>query len=211
MTTTTLQGTTAEIRGARTVSAETKHKQAPVYDFGMPRALWSEVLPGLWQGGTDDDDVVNRSARRPGVTLSDFGFVATLYASANPVDWFVIEMRFGIYDSDMADFDAADLLDIVAVTHRQWKAGKQVLVRCQAGLNRSGLVMALVLIREGYSADDAIDLIRQRRGSSALCNRRFVAWLRETDIELWRATFTGTTGGPQPKPRWNESRDATAS
>ena len=173
--------------GTRATSAETKRKEAPVYDFGMPRALWSEVLPGLWQGGTDDADVVDRSRRFPGIALSEFGFVATMYASANPVDWFVKEMRFGFWDSNMADFDPADLLDIVSVTHRQWKAGKQVLVRCQAGLNRSGLVMALVLIREGYTADDAIALIRKRRGSSALCNHRFEAWLRLVDAEEWRA------------------------
>lgn len=47
--------------------------------------------------------------------------------------------------------------------------------------------MALVLIRQGNSADDAIDLIRKRRGSSALFNRKFAAWMRETDVELWRA------------------------
>jgi hypothetical protein len=175
------------IIGTRSTSAETKHKEAPVYDFGMPMALWSEGLPGLWQGGTDDADVVDRSSRHPGVGLRDFEFVATMYASANPVDWFVKEMRFGFWDSNMADFDPADLLDIVTVTHRQWKAGTQVLVRCQAGLNRSGLVMALVLIREGYTADDAIALIRMRRGSSALCNHQFVAWLRQTNVEMWRA------------------------
>lgn len=60
-------------------------------------------------------------------------------------------------------------------------------MRCQAGLNRSGLVMALVLIREGYTADEAIALIRLRRGSAALCNHQFVAWLRQVDVEAWRA------------------------
>jgi hypothetical protein len=37
--------------------------------------------------------------------------------------------------------------------------------------------------REGYTADDAIALIRKRRGSSALCNHQFVAWLRRADVE----------------------------
>ena len=185
--TTFTETTGTTIIGTRSASAERKRKEPPVYDFGMPSALWSEMLPGLWQGGTDDADVVDRSRRFPGIALNDFGFVATVYASANPVDWFVQEMRFGFWDSNMADFNPADLLDIVSVTHRQWKAGKQVLVRCQAGLNRSGLVMALVLIREGYAPDDAIDLIRERRGSSALCNRSFEAWLRQVDVEDWRA------------------------
>ena len=47
--------------------------------------------------------------------------------------------------------------------------------------------MALVLIREGYTADDAIALIRKRRGSSVLCTRRFVAWRWQVGIEARRA------------------------
>lgn len=172
------------IENAPTTSLD--HLQAPVHVPQWPLDLWSEVLPGLWQGGTDDADVVHESYRSIGVTTADFDFVATMYASANPVDWFVREMRFGFYDSDMSDFDTDDLLDIVRVTHRQWKAGNRVLIRCQAGLNRSGLVMALVLIREGYTAKDAIDLIRAKRAEMALCNHAFEAWLRETDPELWR-------------------------
>jgi len=166
--------------------SELAAKEAPVHLAVWPLALWSEVLPGLWQGGTDDADVVKAGRRQTGISTDDFDFVATMYASANPVDWFVREMRFGFYDSDMSDFDTADLLDIVRITHRQWKAGNRVLVRCQAGLNRSGLVMALVLIREGYTPDEAINLIRSKRAQMALCNETFEAWLRDTDITMWR-------------------------
>ena len=161
--------------------------EAPVYEVHYPSTLWSEILPGLWQGGTDDGDVYRYGNGVSGVTTEDFDFVATMYASANPVDWFVHEMRFGFYDHDMSDFDTESLRDIVAITHRQWKAGKRVLVRCQAGLNRSGLVMALVLIREGYSADEAIHLIRSQRGQAALCNHTFERWLLSTDVEMWRS------------------------
>ena len=52
-----------------------------------------------------------------------------------------------------------------------------VLVRCWMGLNRSGLVVALVLMRLGYSAADAIDLIRTQRSRFALCNPLFVQYL----------------------------------
>ena len=105
------------------INVDKSHREAPDYDFEFPRALWSEVLPGLWQGGTDDDDLVHYAARRRGVALEDFEFVATLFGDANPVGWFVKEMRFGIHDSNMEDFDIADLHDIVEITHRQWKAG----------------------------------------------------------------------------------------
>ena len=161
--------------------------EAPVYEVYYPTALWSEILPGLWQGGTDDADVVRYGNGNSGVTNKDFDFVATLYASANPVDWFVHEMRFGFYDHDMNDFQVEALYDIVRITHRQWKSGNRVLVRCQAGLNRSGLVMALVLIRDGYTAADAIQLIRTQRGNAALCNSTFESWLLQTDVECWRS------------------------
>jgi protein-tyrosine phosphatase len=46
--------------------------------------------------------------------------------------------------------------------------------RCQAGVNRSGLVMALTLMRHGLSATDAISVIRERCGPAALSNRHFV-------------------------------------
>lgn len=52
-----------------------------------------------------------------------------------------------------------------------------VLVRCKAGMNRSGLVVARTLIERGFRPEEAIDLIRRRRHRRALNNRAFVAWL----------------------------------
>jgi hypothetical protein len=155
----------------------------------FPNALWSEILPGLWQGGTDYDDVIGHAAIGLRPTKSEFDSVYTLYGSANPADWGMKEVRFAFYDSDMRDFDPqSDLWLPVAEAHADWRAGKRVLIRCQAGLNRSGLVMALVLIREGYSPSDAIDLIRTQRGYEALCNHHFEQWLLESaDLGYWRS------------------------
>jgi protein-tyrosine phosphatase len=58
-------------------------------------------------------------------------------------------------------------------------SGEKVAARCQAGWNRSGLIIALVLLKEGYSADEAISLIRERRSPNALCNPHFVAYIKE--------------------------------
>jgi hypothetical protein len=139
--------------------------------------LWSEVLPGLWQGGTHDDDVVYYKTSGVGITASDFDFVTTLYASANPVDWFVQEIRYGIYDGNMKDFDIEELVGVVNMTHRAWKKGKRTLIRCQAGWNRSGLVTALVMMKEGHTAEEAIAILREKRSPFALCNATFEAWL----------------------------------
>ena len=61
--------------------------------------------------------------------------------------------------------------------HQRWASGQQVLIRCQAGLNRSGLLTALVLMLAGLDAADAIDLIRAKRSEIALFNDDFVDWL----------------------------------
>jgi len=55
------------------------------------------------------------------------------------------------------------------------------LVHCQAGLNRSGLVAALALIKMGRSAKDAIALLRERRSPVVLCNPSFERWLLAQD------------------------------
>lgn len=52
-----------------------------------------------------------------------------------------------------------------------------VLVHCEQGLNRSGLVVALSLMKRGLTADDAIYRVRQSRPGS-LFNEKFCAWLR---------------------------------
>ncbi len=56
------------------------------------------------------------------------------------------------------------------------KAG-HVLVHCQMGLNRSGIVVALALIKSGMKPKAAIDLLRSRRHPQVLSNPVFEAWL----------------------------------
>jgi protein-tyrosine phosphatase len=157
--------------------------------------MWSEVLPGLWQGGTDDWDVMGTRLlpqydKVPRITKKDFDTVVTLYAAAKPVDWHVRELRFGMWDSNLADVDFEDLFDLVDMAYSDWIRGKRVLIRCQAGWNRSGLIMALVLIRDGYEPAEAISLIRRERSPYALCNPDFVSYLMDgMDPEDWRGSF----------------------
>ena len=165
--------------------------QAPAYEnlHDDNKTLWSEILPNLWQGGTDDYDVMSMGrpvSENPFITKVHFDTVVTLYASARPVDWFVREIRYGFWDHDMKDFNSEDLFDIVRVAHTDWKNGRRVLIRCQAGWNRSGLITALVLIREGYSARDAIDMQRKRRSEWVLCNEHFERWLLDVNALEWQ-------------------------
>jgi hypothetical protein len=169
---------------------ETNEGYAPAHEIdSWDFPLHSEILPGLWVGGTDDLDTIEYSGNLhapKAITKKDFDAVVTLYAWANPVDWMVEEMRFGFYDSDVDHIDREALASAVGFARRKWQAGKKVLIRCQAGLNRSGLTAALVLMQSGYTADEAITLLRDKRSKYVLCNGEFEAFLRtlnETDNE----------------------------
>jgi protein-tyrosine phosphatase len=58
---------------------------------------------------------------------------------------------------------------------------RRVLVTCNAGRNRSGLVTGFALMDLGVRADDAIVLIRKARGDDALSNAFFVKLLYSCD------------------------------
>jgi hypothetical protein len=169
---------------------ETNEGYAPAHeivDWDFP--LWSEILPNLWVGGTDDDDTIEDSANihtSRNITKDEFDAVVTLYAWANPVDWMVEELRFGFYDSGISHIDMGALHRAASFAVDQVRDGNKVLIRCQAGLNRSGLTAALALIQMGYKPEDAINLLREKRSKYVLCNgefEEFVRTLNETDNE----------------------------
>lgn len=174
-------------------------------EYGL-RDLWTEIVPGLWTGGTHDDDTVGnaREAKHSwtnGFMVIDdaeigpdeFDAVVTLYAWARPVEWLVEEYRWGIFDSPTAEIDPETVRDVVIWAHKRWKSGKKVLLRCQAGLSRSAFLTALVLVRDGYDVQQAIDKIRHERSGYCLnvngSSRKgtFTKMLLDTDPEFWRA------------------------
>jgi protein-tyrosine phosphatase len=140
--------------------------------------LYSMIAPNLFQGGTDDLDVIHlaQTNNRPRTDLP-FDAIVTMYAWARPADWKVQEFRYGVPDASITDIDLDRLRQAVEFGYDRWKSGDRVLVRCQAGLNRSGLVLALILIKDGLKPAEAIARIRDNRGEDALFNRDFYNWL----------------------------------
>ena len=140
--------------------------------------LYSMIAPNLFQGGTDDLDVIHlaQTNNRPRTDLP-FDAIVTMYAWARHADWNIQEFRYGVPDAAITDIDLNRLRQAVEFGHDRWKAGDRVLIRCQAGLNRSGLVLALILIKDGLTPQEAINTIRENRGPDALFNENFHAWL----------------------------------
>jgi hypothetical protein len=145
--------------------------------------LESKILGELYQGGTDDEKTTFRGQKRL-PTVGDprpFDSVVSLCAYTLPVGWLVKEMRFAFPDGPLEPWTIPEIEAIADWAHRQWKAGDRVLIRCQAGMNRSSLITAMVLMKEGLSSDEAIDLIRKQRSEYCLSNQHFVEYLKNRD------------------------------
>lgn len=143
-----------------------------------PIPLYSKILPNLYMGGTHRDDL---GAQDDGVTsehLIGFDAVVSLDASSKPAGSEVNEKRYSLIDGDLNGPDAANLVEVANWAHQHWKSGSNTLIRCHFGMNRSGLVTTLVLMKEGYSATDAIALIREKRSPRCIDNRYFENWLK---------------------------------
>jgi protein-tyrosine phosphatase len=148
-------------------------------------SLVSEILPNLYMGGTDDYDIVQFGKKLPELhEREEFDAVVTCYSYAQPMSWYVHENRYGFADGPLNPETFAKAKELASWLHSEWKAGAKCLSRCQAGLNRSGLVIALVLMMDGYSADEAIFLIREKRDRNALFNPDFVRKLQTLPLEV---------------------------
>ena len=106
----------------------------------LPNELVTMIAPGLYPGRHRRrrlDRHGDRAASRD--DASGFDAVVTLFAWALPCSWGVEELRYGFPD---AHPDLADMTRVVAAArwaHERWVSGDRVLIRCQAGLDRSGL------------------------------------------------------------------------
>lgn len=147
---------------------------------------WDEITPGLWLGGIHCQ-FGNGHPGTDGNCLpgSEFDVVMSLYhdPSYDP-DPDVEHHTYRIADADL-DVEHHTHLDSLAdLVEADVKLGKKVLVRCQAGINRSSLIVALVLIRNGWTADDAIRHMRQKRSPYVLFNKSFVEYIRSVEARL---------------------------
>lgn len=143
-----------------------------------PKELHTEIVPGLWMGGTADDDYIDTAKPLVGFDHGiEFDAVVTLFSWAQPMPWGIEELRWGFGDGHMDYVDTERLFRTVEWAHERWKSGNRTLIRCQAGMNRSGLVTALVLMKDGMPAAEAISLLRNQRSEVVLFNDHFVDYL----------------------------------
>lgn len=130
--------------------------------------LISHIVDNLYVGGCVHD-----------IDLGDFfSHVFSLYmweqykVSPNTK---VVEVK--MYDSrtDPIDIDTVDEMSTKVV--EALAEGGNVLVHCQAGINRSNLIAASALVKMGYTPTEAIGLLREKRSSLVLANKTFEDYL----------------------------------
>jgi protein-tyrosine phosphatase len=147
------------------ISGVTLHGAIP---FDVPGI--TQVISELWFGGCAEGMILP----------NHINYLVSLY----PWERYRIdhEVRGELYirmydDSNMV----LDNVDEIALQVNRWREKGQVLVHCQAGLNRSSLIVAraLMLGADAYSASDAIDLLRTKRSPACLCNPAFERYLRD--------------------------------
>lgn len=121
-----------------------------------------EILEGLWQG-----DV--RAGKMAASGIGDFDVIVNLTGESTA--WPSKEhnktyVNFHISDGELPDLNQLDALVeyIAAIFIFKGDKSPRVLVHCTMGINRSGLVTALVARRlKGLSGIEALRLIREKR------------------------------------------------
>lgn len=97
------------------------------------------------------------------------------------------------YDTFLTPIGSKKLIQGVEAARRVISEGGRVLVYCQKGRHRSIVMAAAILIASGYTADEAISLLRARRQVSDP-----QAWYVRRQIRkfeaLWKARDSGASG-----------------
>ncbi|HSI71817.1 MAG TPA: dual specificity protein phosphatase family protein [Fimbriimonas sp.] len=86
--------------------------------------------------------------------------------------------RYGIQDHGVPTVDAG-LNDFLKAVAKDLKAGKSVLVHCNSGKGRSGLIAGALMAMEGVEVDHAIKAMRAARHSRVPENDEQEQWLRD--------------------------------
>ena len=87
-------------------------------------------------------------------------------------------LKIYTYFEDSDVLPPIELLYDLADAINMFRKTRSVLVHCVAGLNRSGLVMGLALVRSGeYTPIEALNLMREKRYPEVLYNPTFRRFL----------------------------------
>ena len=137
-----------------------------------------EIVPGLYQSPTPQtpDDAVFTDADGNEVDISA---IVDLEGGIDPVvpqgELADVYLYWPILDGPLPEEDI--LRTMARFISGLMDCGYRVLVHCKAGKNRASLVSGRVLIEKGLEPEEAVMLLRERRGDDVLRNLAFLDWL----------------------------------
>lgn len=145
-----------------------------------------EIIPGLYQSGS--------LLGEP--SLPELDVVVGLETTPDPepiVGGCRLYVHWPIEDGPLPDLEL--LWDLAALLAGRLAAGERVLVHCSAGVNRSGLLNAAVLMCHlKLAGAEAVARVRQAC-PGALQNERFASYLESLPGPRGRGGYTG--GAPR--------------
>ncbi|WP_062347129.1 protein-tyrosine phosphatase family protein [Herbidospora yilanensis] len=136
---------------------------------------WHEIIPGLFMGGHFRNDP---GGLLPVVVADEFDVVISMIRlDGHGPGTSAVHHACHVPDGQLTPAEMAEVRAMSDLAAEAVRSGQKVLVRCRAGYNRSGLVVAQTLLLLGHGLDEAINLVRTKRSSFALHNPYFVEYL----------------------------------
>lgn len=121
----------------------------------------NEILPGLWLGNkASSEDVVWQTSNHIGVV---FNCTKTLQFYNRSTTQYRLPVDDNLEAQEIRNMGRWAAEATYKVVH-EYKSGKNILIHCYAGMQRSAALMAMVLIAlTGQTSKQAIAYIREKR------------------------------------------------
>jgi protein-tyrosine phosphatase len=126
----------------------------------------TKIRSGLYMGSKD-------GASEPGFDLVVSAAEEWKAEPKRGIAVMYVPLRDIPFDFERYPHEVMELVDVAGRIAEQVRAGRKVLIFCNMGMNRSGLMTALTLLHLGLSPESAINAVR-RRHPCALSNDSFV-------------------------------------
>jgi len=131
----------------------------------------NHIIDNLWLGGHPSDIQNKPYTARPFKHVFALNGRPTYYISNGQL---VITRPFDDNEYKLPD---EEMLHDTAELVLKYSNKGLTLVHCAMGINRSGLIMGLALVKSGMTPKTAIDLMREKRSDLVLTNQLFHDWL----------------------------------
>lgn len=139
-------------------------------DAGSSFSDFAEVAPGLFVGAHPEPEDPFDLGATVVVCLASGTSVRSVPPDGVLVHW-------PIEDGPVPDSET--LRGIASLIAACLRSGAVVYVHCQAGMNRSALATARILMEQGMTAEEAIATVRERRRGSL--SEAYADWLRSEE------------------------------